>query len=303
MSTTPQSPPPAPAPGSRPAPDEAEIKIVQHSQLFYWWPVWVVGFLMALISWGGEMFGQGGRLAVLPPEAQVELKDVPDPKDKDHKVPGYVISVPGEPPRPIARDAVVHAGDWSNSPFPLHMAKSKALGVIWAIILLLVIVITNVPLRGMWSVVIIVGIVALSIILWLAGAWEYVVDFFSFLDIRINTAGYFFVSAVLFVIWAITVFLFDKQIYMIFTPGQLKVREEIGGGETAYDTRGMVIQHLRDDLFRHWILGLGSGDLVVRTSGAHSHEFRMQNVLFVGRKLQQIEEMQRDVPVVAGNRV
>jgi hypothetical protein len=62
----------------------------------------------------------------------------------------------------------------------------------------------------------------------------------------------------------------------------------------------MVIQHLRDDIFRHWILGLGSGDLIVRTSGAHSHEFRMSNVLFVGRKLQLIEEMQRDRPVVTG---
>ena len=87
---------------------------------------------------------------------------------------------------------------------------------------------------------------------------------------------------------------------MIFTPGQVRVHLEIGGGETAYDTMGMTIQKQRDDLFRHWILGLGSGDLIVRTSGANSHEFHMPNVLSVSYKLRQIEEMQRDRPTVQG---
>ena len=41
--------------------------------------------------------------------------------------------------------------------------------------------------------------------------------------------------------WLSTVFFFDRQTYMIFTPGQLKVRLEIGGGETAYDTQGMTV--------------------------------------------------------------
>jgi hypothetical protein len=63
---------------------------------------------------------------------------------------------------------------------------------------------------------------------------------------------------------------------------------------------GMVIQRQRDDLFRHWILGLGSGDLIVRTSGAHSHEFHMENVLNVSSKLHAIEDMMRDKQVVAG---
>jgi hypothetical protein len=95
-------------------------------------------------------------------------------------------------------------------------------------------------------------------------------------------------------------YFFDRQIYMVFNPGQLKVCLEIGAGETAYDTMGMVIQRQRDDLFRHWILGLGSGDLIVRTSGAHSHEFHMENVLNVNSKLKAIEEMMRDKSVVSG---
>jgi hypothetical protein len=75
---------------------------------------------------------------------------------------------------------------------------------------------------------------------------------------------------------------------------------EIGGGETAYDTMGMTIKKERSDLFRHWILGLGSGDLIVRTSGANQHEFVMNNVLNVSWKLKEIEEMQRERPTVQG---
>ena len=54
--------------------------------------------------------------------------------------------------------------------------------------------------------------------------------------------------------------LFDRQTFMIFTPGQVRVRQEIGGEETVYDTTGITFQKQRSDLFRHWILGLGSGD-------------------------------------------
>ena len=92
----------------------------------------------------------------------------------------------------------------------------------------------------------------------------------------------------MFVAWLLTVTVFDKQVYMVFTPGQLRVCLEIGGGETAYDTMGMVVQKQRDDIFRHWVLGLGSGDLIVRTSGANHHEFVLSNVLFIGTKLNHV---------------
>src|SRR5436305_10806642 len=39
-----------------------EVYIVAHSMLFYWWPVWAVGLLMA-----GLTFLDGHRLAVVPP--------------------------------------------------------------------------------------------------------------------------------------------------------------------------------------------------------------------------------------------
>jgi hypothetical protein len=85
---------------------------------------------------------------------------------------------------------------------------------------------------------------------------------------------------------------------MIFTPGQLKVRTEIGGGEKVYDAFGMTLEKQRSDLFRHWVLGLGSGDLIVKTAGAQAHHFDLPNVLFIGKKVQEIEEMLKKRAVV-----
>jgi hypothetical protein len=282
-----------PAPPHQQRPGETlsgqnEIRIVSHSTLFYWWPVWAIGFLMALIT-----MIDGHRLAVVPPETEVahieedvkakikgsENKSV-DLKDRDVVVPKFTANkAPLEKPH-------------------LQLAQNKNLGVIFCTILLLVIAITNIPLRGLWSVIVIVVIVFTTIIFGLMGWWQYIVDAIDLLDVRINLAGYLVIATVLFALWLIVLFLFDQQIYMVFTPGQLRVRLEIGEGETAYDTRGMTIQKQRSDLFRHWILGLGSGDLIVNTSGAQVHHFDLPNVLFVGRKVKQIEEMLRSMPVV-----
>src|SRR5205814_5463941 len=108
------------------------------------------------------------------------------------------------------------------------------------------------------------------------------------------------ISTVLLIIWLVAFLLFDQQVYMIFTPGQFRVRLEIGEGETAYDTTGMTVQKQRSDLFRHWILGLGSGDLIVRTSGAQAHMFDLPKVLFLGHKVNQIDEMLPIRQVVSG---
>ena len=39
----------------------AEVKLYSHSPIFYWWPVWLVGFLMALLT-----YLDGGLMAVVP---------------------------------------------------------------------------------------------------------------------------------------------------------------------------------------------------------------------------------------------
>ena len=105
-------------------------------------------------------------------------------------------------------------------------------------------------------------------------------------------------SSVLFVLWLINFAIFDRQTYIIFSPGQVRMRLEIGGGETVYDTTGMVIQKQRSDLFRHWILGFGSGDLIIRPSGV-ANPIEMPNVLRVGRKVRLIENLVKEKVVLA----
>src|SRR5262249_51213592 len=181
----------------------------------------------------------------------------------------------------------------------VRMAQNKNLGVIFCITLLLVIVITNVPLRGMWSVVVIITIILVSVILALAGLWEKIVTELDLLDVRINGSGYRFLSTVLFAIWAVATFAFDRQTYIVFTPGNFKVCQAIGDAEKVYDTMGMTLERHRGDVFRHYILGLGSGDLIVKTTGAQSHHYELPNVLWIGRKVQQIEDMLRKRKVEA----
>ena len=278
--------------------DLQEIKIVSHSNLFYWWPVWGIGFVMALLT-----YFDGNRMAVVPAgteavrKARVEAEKKPGEK-VTYTGRDVLVAPEGKPLPPPGADLP------PDQPY-LRVATNKSYGVLYAIVLLLCIVITNVPLRGLWSVVVIVMIVLLSVIFALAhygdrSYWEHILDALGSMHIHINALGYLLISLALLVIWLVTFLLFDPQIYMVFTPGQLRVRQEIGGGESAYDTAGMVIQKQRNDLFRHWILGLGSGDLIVNTSGATAHHFDLPNVLFVGYKVRQIEQMLREKPVVQG---
>jgi hypothetical protein len=267
--------------------DLRQIKIVSHSNLFYWWPFWAVGFVMFLLTYFD------GHLMAIVPEGTKALRNVTVLGEKTYDHRDVLMTAEGKRLPPADADVP------PTSPH-LRMARNTNYGVIYLVVLMLLIVITNVPLRGLWSVTVILTVVFLTIIFALAGWWGPILDALVRLHIHINAAGYLLISLTLFFIWLITVSLFDPQIYMVFTPGQLRVRQEIGGGEAAYDTAGMVIQKQRNDLFRHWILGLGSGDLIVNTSGATAHHFDLPNVLFVGYKVRQIENMLREKPVVQG---
>lgn len=286
--------PPAAAPAHAVAPKPPspprELRIVSHCSLFYWWPVWAVGFIM----WVVTMFS-GHVMAIVPAGTTAKRHAIPKDDLKTDDKPRDALVVPAGTDLPTERANK----DRLENPH-LHMSNNKNLGVLFVAVLLLVIVITNIPLRGLWSVIVIVCVVSISIIFALLEWWATILEYLSFLDIRINAAGYFVISLTLFVLWLVILLLFDRQIYIVFTPGQMRVRQEIGDAETAYDTSGMQVQKQRSDLFRHWILGLGSGDLIVKTSGAHPVEIQLPNVLFIGRKVSEIEEMLRSRPVVAG---
>ncbi len=275
-----------------PPPRPTEIRLYSHSTLFYWWPVWVMGFILAVLTYFGHEY-----MVIVPGDAETSRDwDVQVDKDTRQKREGILLKhETNEEKQHHLAPGPKDEKDWKEKKpeVKLHSTSRKGYGVLFTVVLLVVVFITNVPLRGMLSLMIIMLIILLSIIFALAGIWDRILATISLLDIRINMAGYVFISSGLLALWLLAFFFFDRQVYITFMPGQLKVCLEIGSGEKTYDTIGMTIEKERSDLFRHWILGMGSGDLVVRTAGADRHEFRLFNVLFVSRKLHMIEEMQR----------
>lgn len=281
---------PTPTPAAAPAPtqpmqEKNSITIVSHSNLFYWWPVWACGFIMAILT-----FIDKGRMAVVP-DGSVALANATviynNAKDKAEER-EVIMLPPGQ-----KLNARVNPQEKNSPPSDprLHISSHKSYGVLFATVLMVVIVITNVPMRGMTSFLVILLVILLAVIFALAGWWETILLHLSYLDIRVNAGCYLFISGILFLIWLFTFLLFDRQVYMVFEPGQLRVCTEIGGGEHVYDATGMTLEKRRSDLFRHWILGFGSGDLVVKTAGAQAHEFDLPNVLGINRKKEEIEKL------------
>lgn len=270
MSTAPEPTPPA---GPR------EITIYSHSTIFYWWPVWAVGFVMALLT-----FIDNNIMAVVPKNTEVYPNAQVDLENKTLKSRAVLVFPENHK---MAEDYKPH----------IRMDPSKNLGVVYAMVLLLIIVISNVPLRGLWSVIIILFIVLVTVVFALMDWLSALLTYFTYLQIHINLGGYVTISLVLFIIWAVTVFVFDHRHYLTVSSGQIRVGTAIGAGETVYDTTGMTFQKRQDDLFRHWVVGLGSGDLIIHRSAANL-EIDFPNVLFVSSKIRQIESLIKEREVV-----
>jgi len=247
---------PAPVPQQvvvQPAPEQAKevlrqearrhetqpVIIYSHSNFFYWWPVWVCGYVMAFLS----RFGTGA--------VQVEQL--------------------GRQP------------EWFNT--------SKDLGVIFTLVLFLVMLITNVLVRGKSSIVVILSVVLAVVLVLYFGWWDRLADLFDQLSIHMNMGFYVCFSTLVFVVWFLLTFVHDRLSYWRVTPGQITHDYIIGGSARSYDTRGMVFEKYRNDLFRHWILGLGSGDINISTMGAKRESFSVPNVLFVDAKVAAIQRL------------
>jgi FlaA1/EpsC-like NDP-sugar epimerase len=230
----------------------------------------------------------GHRMALVPPGTVAEKgRHV-----EGHTGPRDVLVLPPEKELPL------DAATGTLLQPRLHMARSNNLGGIFATVLLIVIVVTNVHLRGVWSLVMILLILLVSLLLALTGGWDLVLRFMSVVDVHINAFGYLCISTSLFVAWLFVFFFFDRLVYASFSRGQFRVHLAIGAGETAYEVLGMVVHKRRDDLFRHWILGFGSGDLTVKTGGANPQKVELPNVLFVSKKLQLAQQMLQEREVI-----
>jgi hypothetical protein len=242
--------------------------------------------MAALTYWNGY------QVAFVPPGTEaatrMQVKGFDGPRD--------ILVAPQGQSLPAASDP-----DGLKQP-RLRMTPGNDPGIVWAMTLCLVIVVTNIPLRGMGSLVVILIVVFSVILLALLGLWDPILRVIRVIDIHITGYSYLAISLFLFIVWLLAFVFFDRLVYMVFARGQLRVRMAVSQGEMLYDTRGMVVERHRDDLFRHWLLGFGSGDLTVRTGGSNSQLLQLPNVLRINRKLRLIQMMLQEREVVRGSR-
>ncbi len=213
-----------------------EVTVYPHSMLMYWWPIWVTGYILALLTWLQGTTVRFGDVAVM-------------------------------------------------------MHPSKNLGVIYTTIFILVAVMTNATVRGVASALVIAVILALTFLFAYLDLWEDILRALDYLAIYMNLGFYVFFSTAVFIIWVLAVFVFDRMESWTFRPGQVIHTMTFGGGSRTFDTINMSVYKLRSDLFRHWILGLGSGDIHLATGGNNAREFVLPNVAFVGVRLNAIETL------------
>lgn len=224
-----------------------KIRIYSHSDLFYWWPVWVVGYIMAAIT-----YLQGNT---------------------------------------YLREEVIPVGE--NS---MQIHSSSNLGLIFFVVLFLVILVTNYSVRGLASGIVILGLVLTFVLLLYFDVWDKVFGWFVSQKIFLSLGAYLWISTVMLGMWLIVVFGLDRFSYWEIDPGQLTRDSLFSSGSKSYNTQGMTLEKHQDDLFRHWLLGLGSGDLQVMTSGASREQIDIKNVLFAGHKIVAMQKLIAEVP-------
>jgi len=290
--STPINPPVtvAPPPGVPAKTGPREIKLISHSPLFYWWPVWVFGFGMAIWT-----YMENHRFMTVPADSAIMTQKVPEGTPAR-----YSFSTKKELTKPLKESVRLSDAEVADA-FPVRVSQHAWLGTLYAFVLVLTVFITNVPLRGLLSFMVIILLVVVALFVTVFNGWDDVYEKLANLRIYINMAGYLLISTAVFTIWAVATFFFDRRTYILFSPGQIKVCEHIGASVRTFDASGVSFEKQRDDLFRHYILGFGSGDLIVRTAGAERNEIRLQNVLGIGWKLKPVEDLLREKIITTSN--
>src|SRR5262245_6436831 len=153
-----------------------DVRLYSHSSLVYWWPVWVTGYVMCLITY----------------------------------LEGRVV------PLNETRQAIIHG---SSTP-----------GLVFTAVLLLVILITNVRLRGVASLAAILGAAFVFVLFAWLDWWDDILRVLPQLTIHLNLGFYLIFSTALLIIWLLGFFVFDRLVYWRVRPGQINEQHLIGGG-------------------------------------------------------------------------
>jgi hypothetical protein len=221
--------------------EDVHVAVYGHSSLLYWWPVWLMCFVLAAVT-----YAEGDRSG------------------------GVTVS------------------------------NGNGLGLVFVITLLVVAVSSTVVFRGLVSVIAAVLLVTLAITLAWFGWWGEIFRLLGGMEIRINAAGYLCVGVPLFVAWLAVVLVYDRQHYVIFGLGQIRYVVEIGDSEVAVQADGATVEKKRSDAFRHWVLGLGAGDLIIRAGSRSGLAIELKNVVHIQRKLKVIDRLLREKAVTVG---
>lgn len=271
--------PDGPPPPSEPIPDY--VTVYGHSNLFYWWPVWAVGFIAAVLSYVDT------SLLVTVPTGTVAKRNA--------------VEIDGKPRDALVLPANVPLPGPADAPHPptVSVSRSENIGTLFVAVVVFTAVVSTTTFRGLSSIIILILLLAGVVILALLGMWDNIFAFVGGLSIRLNATAYLAFSVPLLAAWLFTVFWYDRTRYVIFDQGQIRVKLDVGDSETVMDATGVVVEKLRDDVFRHWMLGLGSGDLMIKTGGVNGRTFELDNVIFIGSRLGLIQRMLQERQVSA----
>src|SRR5207248_11316549 len=119
---------------------------------------------------------------------------------------------------------------------------SSNLGVIFFLTLFLVILITNVVVRGLASVIVIMGMILTTVLFAYFGWWDVILRWLGNLSVHMNLGAYLCFSTLMFLVWVLTVFGFDRMSYWLIKPGQITQEFVFGAGSKSYDTDGIALE-------------------------------------------------------------
>ena len=221
-----------------------QVIVYGHSWLFYWWPVWAVGYLMALLTW------------LYPVHVDVDGTRV--------------------------------------------LFSSRAnLGVIYCLVVLLIVLLTNTHMRGLVSLVVVIAVGFLALLFAYFGWWPDILRWFGERAVYMDIGFYLFISTGLLILWLAVFLVFDHLSFWRIRPGQITHEYVLGAVESSYDTDNMVFTKQQEDVFRNWILGFGSGDLQMQTMGGRGVVANVSNVLLINSRAARIQRLIATKPDVA----
>jgi hypothetical protein len=235
----------------------AEVSIYMHSDLLYWWPVWVVGFAMA--AW---TYLEGRHVAWVPVGTTVEDRRSVLPDDGDAILPS------------------------------LHVSASRIPGAAFGTTIIAVLAFGTGWLRSWRAYTFLASLVALVLLITALHGWGDLFRYAALLTIHINLGGYLVLSSAICALWSWQFFVADRWAYVVFSPSQVRVQSEIGAEEKVYDTGGMVFEKRPYDWFRYAV-GCGAGDIRLRLGGPQGQSVELPNVPHVHRQLRKIEALLR----------